>query len=151
MNFTAVSLNASLIAGVNGDNRIYAGGDTTSFQINGTVGTSSVDSFSLIMKFSSPFFGPAATFYTMNFNGSAGTETFLGTSTEGSNTFQLYAWTWSGVNLAANSTFQVTGAGAADHVSLDAVQLTTTPVPEASASVMGLLAMGGLLARRRRA
>ncbi len=83
---------------------------------------------------------------------------FLGSVTEGANTFGIYQWTWSGLNITSGSSFEITATSSANHVSLDAARLTNTAaaaVPEPSTYALIALGLGVVViasrARRIRA
>ena len=94
--------------------------------------------------------GPSAadvTHFNVTLNGAAtSAPTLLGTSVEGTNNFQIYAWTWTGVNLTPGGAFTFAATSGGGHVSLDAIQI----VPEPSAAALGALAGAMPLTRRRR-
>lgn len=117
------------------------------------VASDSVETLSLQLKFTSPGTGTAADFFTVLLDGVAGTKTFVSNSNEGGQlNFSIYDWTWTNLDIASAETFTITATSAADHVTLDAVQITNGVqiVPEPS---VGLLLGAGMLmaaGRRRR-
>ena len=151
----SASLSATMAGGnVTGSGqRLYSGSfgpDAYAFDlaIDGTA-TTTVPLIGLVLKFTPPSGGVAAAgdFFTVLLNGTAATSiTFSGSSVEGSNNFQIYQWYWNAADLAADETFQFTIDSAADHVSLDAIQI----VPEPTSAALGLLGTAMLVIRRRR-
>lgn len=126
--------------------RIYSGkfgpGAPSSFNlvVDGTA-NSLINTLSLQLKFTSPGSGTAASFFSVSLTGTgSGSQLFLGAVTEGANTFNIYQWTWTGLNIPTSSTFEITATSPADHVSLDTVRVTdTAAVPEPSTyALMGL-------------
>lgn len=131
-----------------GGQRLYTNENASLFTVAGT-STVAITDLQITLKFTAPGTGTAADFFTVALGGvGSGTLGYLGSSVEGANTFQIYEWTWSNLNIAAGQNFSITAAGLPDHVSIDAVQVGS--VPEASTSILGALAAGAMLVRRRR-
>ena len=152
-------VSASLSAMMAGGNitgtgqRLYSGSfgpDAYAFDlaIDGTA-TTTIPLIGLVLKFTPPSGGVEASgdHFTVLLNGVAATSmTFSGSSVEGSNNFQIYQWYWNAADLAAGDAFQFTIDSAADHVSLDAIQI----VPEPTSAALGLIGTAMLVIRRRR-
>jgi len=133
--------------------RLYSGSfgvDSYAFDlaIDGT-STTTIPLIGLVLKFTPPSGGveAAANHFTVLLNGMAANQTaFASSSVEGSNNFQIYHWYWTAADLAAGEAFQFTIDSAADHVSLDAIQI----VPEPASAMLGALGAATLVMRRRR-
>jgi len=152
-------VNAILSASMAGGNvtgsgqRLYSGSfgvDSYAFDlaIDGT-STTTIPLIGLVLKFTPPSGGveAAANHFTVLLNGMAANQTaFAGSSVEGTNNFQIYHWYWPAAALAAGEAFQFTIDSAADHVSLDAIQI----VPEPASAMLGPLGAATLVMRRRR-
>lgn len=137
--------------------RLYSGSGATpnavNLTINGTA-TASITTLSLVIKFSPPSVGTAENFFTITMDGTSSDSfpIYLGNSQEGANNFQIYQWTWSGLNLANGSDFAFSIGSGSDHISIDALQLSNmTAVPEPSAFGLMAAALGGFVLRRSRA
>jgi hypothetical protein len=156
---SAGQVNATLSATMAGGNvtgsgqRLYSGSfgvDSYAFDlsVDGTA-TTTIPLIGLVLKFTPPSGGAAAAadHFTVLLNGTAATSVaFAGSSVEGSNNFQIYHWYWNAADLSAGEAFQFTIDSAADHVSLDAIQI----VPEPTSAALGLLGTAMLVIRRRR-
>ncbi|MCW1923483.1 PEP-CTERM sorting domain-containing protein [Luteolibacter arcticus] len=152
-------VSATLSATMTGGNitgagqRLYAGSfgpDSFPFDlaINGTT-NETIPIIGLVLKFTPPSGGVAASanFFTVLLNGvAASQQVFTGASVEGMNNFQIYHWYWTDANLASGAEIQFTIDSAADHVTLDAIQI----VPEPGSAVLGALGAAMLVIRRRR-
>ncbi len=154
--YSAAALHTTMTAGsVTGSGqRIYSGsgasGNPFSFNVTGNTAINLTD-LTFVLKFTPALqSGPSAadvTHFNVTLNGAAtSAPTLLGTSVEGTNNFQIYAWTWTGVNLTPGGAFTFAATSGGGHVSLDAIQI----VPEPSAAALGALAGAMSLARRRR-
>jgi hypothetical protein len=145
--------------------RLYSGvlGPGTPSAFNLTfdgIAAGTISTLSLQLKYTAPSVGAAADFFTVSLTGvgSGGTPAFLGTVTEGANTFSVYQWTWTGLNITSGSSFEITANSFADHVSLDTARVTNTAaeaIPEPSTYALIVLGLGAVViasrARRIRA
>ena len=152
-------VNATLSATMAGGNvtgsgqRLYSGSfgpDAYAFDlaINGTA-TTTIPLIGLVLKFTPPSTGVAgsADHFTVLLNGVAATSlTFSGSSVEGSNNFQIYQYYWTTADLSAGESFEFSIYSAADHLSLDAIQI----VPEPTSAALALIGTAMLVIRRRR-
>jgi len=139
--------------------RLYSGAPTTfaptafNLTLNGTA-AGPITTLSLIMKFTSPGSVAASDFFNIALTGvgAANTQLFLGSITEGANTFNIFQWTWTGLNIAASSNFAITAISTVDHASLDTIRLSdTAAVPEpSSALLIGLALASATILRRRK-
>jgi hypothetical protein len=78
----------------------------------------------LQLKFTTPSAGSAYSFFTVTLNGNAASSVEVqGTSTEGSNTFNILKYTWTGLSVAAGGDLDFAISSAADHSSLDGIAL----------------------------
>ncbi|MBK1882584.1 PEP-CTERM sorting domain-containing protein [Luteolibacter pohnpeiensis] len=130
-----------------GGDRIYSGGNSFSMEISGEA-TETISSVTLIMKYTAPSAYTAESYFSIASDGltlASATPEYLGSVTEGSNTFEIYAWTFSG--LDSGESYSISISSEADHVSLDAIQLM---VPEPSSAMLGILGAGLLMIRRRK-
>lgn len=154
--FTAtLDVGSGMLTG--GGDRVYDLGAVSTFIING-VAAGNVSTLSLQIKYSTPGVGTPEGFFTVtpDFGGTF-EQTLIGTDLIGVNTYFIYAWTWTGLELEATDTFSIAITGQVDgHVSVDGLRLdagTVSAVPEPS--TYGAFAGAGVLAlallRRRRA
>jgi len=118
------------------------------FDLRGTT-TTAISQLSLVLKFTAPNLVPSDEFFSLSLDGvnflNSATPTHLGDVTEGSNTFGIYSWTFSG--LESGESFIISISSPANHVALDAIQLV---VPEPGSAMLGLLGAGLMLKRRRK-
>lgn len=137
----ALTSSAMLLGGA--DNRVYGNAGTIDFTLS-NVATTGIGTLALQLKFTSPAFTTAANLFTVNLTGvGAGTQAFLGTVTEGANTFNIYQWSWTGLSIAPSSSFEITAHASADHCSVDTVAISDAiAVPEPS--TYALMALGAL-------
>jgi len=163
--FTA-TLSASMPGTVTGSGeRIYSGTGANGNPFGLTldiVASASFDTLTLQLKATGPLQNvplednivPAGEHFSVSGDGSwsAPTRTYLGSIIEGSNTFYIYAWTWTDLGVSASDTFSLHITSADGHVSLDAFRLDAAAVPEPSAfaALAGLGALACAATRRRR-
>lgn len=148
-----------------GGERIYSGTGATSNAFNLTldvVADASVSALTLQLKFTGPLqnvavednIAPAAAHFSVAADESWGDAvlSYLGHSTETAGTFYIYAWTWTGLDIAPAESFSLNITSAPGHVSLDAVRLDAAAIPEPSsfAALAGLAVLGCAALRRHR-
>lgn len=151
-----------------GGERIYSGTGATANAFNLTIdgiANTSFDSLTLQLKFTGPLqnvpvednIGPAGLHFDVAGETSWGAyeQSYLGYSTEGSNTFYIYAWTWTDLVIDPSDEFTISIGSDTGHVSLDAIRLdaavvSAVPEPSAAAALAGLGALGCATLRRRR-
>lgn len=153
MNGTRTGSGARLLSGVQATANPY------NMTINGTANVDITD-FALQWKFTSPGIGAPPPspedFFTITLTVN-GTEVILtpepmliGTPvTEGANTFNIYEWHWTDLDIEEGDTFSISATSQADHVSTDAIVLDAVPEPTTGALIglgLGLVAF----ARRRK-
>lgn len=146
-----------------GGERLYSGYQATpsAFALTFSgIASGTISTLSVQLKYTAPSVGTSADFFTVSLTGvgSAGSPIFLGSTTEGSNTFGIYQWTWTGLNITSGSSFEITANSTADHVSLDVARVTNTAaqaIPEPSTYALIVLGLGAVViasrARRIRA
>ncbi|CAM2772682.1 PEP-CTERM sorting domain-containing protein [Rariglobus hedericola] len=155
---------ASTMAGgsaAGGGLRIYSGSGPTPNAFNITLSVTAVQDFSVFslqIKHTAPSSGNWADFFTIStIDGQAGVQSLVSNSNEGSQLdFNIYQWTWTGLDIDASESFNITITSNADHVSVDNIRLdagfavSAVPEPSAYAAIFGGLVLAGAVLRRRR-
>ncbi len=146
-----------------GGDRIYNGIAASSgafnLTIDGTV-TASIDTITLQIKMTAPDESTGLTiltFFTVTLNGEGGSvvQTNFGTGeTVGSQELGVITYTWSGLSLGTGDSlaFSITSP-ASGHVSVDALRVDASAVPEPSALMSGAIGLSICvwMSRRRKA
>ncbi|WP_043586551.1 PEP-CTERM sorting domain-containing protein [Geminisphaera colitermitum] len=164
IDFTA-TLSSSLAAGMvlgSGD-RLYAGSGPTPNAFDFTINVTAaqvIETFSLQIKFTTPLQSgtdeakqdAAESFFTINtpIGWGEGSQVLIDKGIE-SNSFFIYAWTWTGLNISAFDTFAIGITSPPGHVSVDGIRIDAAAVPEPAtyAAIIGGLALAGVMILRR--
>jgi len=153
----AALFSATLTSETNGlllgsGDRIYEMGNPFDLTINGTA-AGSITTLSLQMKFTAPSVGSSADFFSISLTGGGtAAQAYLGSVTEGANTFSIYQWTWTGLSIPASSSLEISISSPAEHVSVDTIRLTNTAaaaVPEPSTYALIVLGLGAVVIASR--
>ncbi len=130
--------------------RIYSNVNSFNLTIDGNV-TGSTNTLAVQIKFTSGA-GAAATNFDLSLAGTgAGTQTFLGTTTEDAGTFNVYQWSWDGLGLESSDSFSINATSSNQHTSLDAIRISNVAaVPEPGTIVLLSVALGAFFIFRRR-
>jgi hypothetical protein len=144
-------------AGIYGSGqRFYVHSGAYGFTFNLTA-ADTIQQLSLQLKFTAPSV-PALTFFNVgtSFSGATLATSSNGSVTEGTNTFQLVQYTWTGLNLGAGTNFTLTASSTENEgfTSLDGarVDATTAPIPEPATfgALAGVAILGWAALQRRR-
>jgi hypothetical protein len=153
--FTAtLDVSSGFVTG--GGDRVYDFGAVSTFTINGTA-SSSISTLALQVKYSVPGIGAPADFFTVtpDFGGTF-EQTLLGSDVIAGNTYFIYGWTWTGLELGESDAFSIQITGQADgHVSVDGLRVdaggvSAVPEPASFAALAGVGTLAAAAFRRRR-